>query len=93
MVTLNISILQNESEAILKIKESMQEEAKRFEKDSEGGGGGPGGEDYSVVTGDVRRRTRPACGICENSLKSATIIMIKSYFLITSYHYRVRRWY
>ena len=51
-----------------------------------GGGGGPGGEDYSVVTGDVRRRTRPACGICENSLKSATIIMIKSYFLTTSYH-------
>ena len=47
---------------------------------------GGGGEDYSVVTGDVRRRTRPACGICENSLKSATIIMIKSYFL-TSYHY------
>ena len=43
---------------------------------------GGGGEDYSVVTGDVRRRTRPACGICENSLKSATIIMIKSYFLI-----------
>merc|ERR1719411_1524490 len=32
----------NESEAILKIKESMQEEAKRFEKDSEGGGGGGG---------------------------------------------------
>merc|ERR1719330_208046 len=30
----------NESEAILKIKESMQEEAKRFEKDSEGGSGG-----------------------------------------------------
>ena len=57
-----------------------------------GGGGGPGGEDYSVVTGDVRRRTRPACGICENSLKSATIIMIKSYFLITPYHYRVWRW-
>ena len=26
---------QNESEAILKIKESMQEEAKRFEKDSD----------------------------------------------------------
>ena len=47
---------------------------------------GGGGEDYSVVTGDVRRRTRPACGICENSLKSATIIMIKSYFLTTSYH-------
>jgi len=33
----------NESEAILKIKESMQEEAKRFEKDSDGGGGGGGG--------------------------------------------------
>ena len=48
----------------------------------------PGGEDYSVVTGDVRRRTRPACGICENSLKSATIIMIKSYFL-TSYHHHI----
>ena len=28
--------LQNESAAILKIKESMQEEAKRFEKDSDG---------------------------------------------------------
>jgi hypothetical protein len=27
--------LQNESAAILKIKESMQEEAKRFEKESE----------------------------------------------------------
>ena len=27
---------QNESEAILKIKESMQEEAKRFEKGSDG---------------------------------------------------------
>ena len=53
-----------------------------------GGGGGPGGEDYSVVTGDVRRRTRPACGICENSLKAATIIMIKSYFL-TSYHHHI----
>ena len=33
-------LFQNESEAILKIKESMQEEAKRFEKDSDGGGGG-----------------------------------------------------
>ena len=36
----------------MKIKESMQEEAKRFEKDSEGGsgggggGGGGGGTDY-----------------------------------------------
>jgi len=36
-------LFQNESEAILKIKESMQEEAKRFEKDSDGGGGGGGG--------------------------------------------------
>ena len=35
-------LFQNESEAILKIKESMQEEAKRFEKDSDGGGGGGG---------------------------------------------------
>ena len=39
----HFSFLQNESEAILKIKESMQEEAKRFEKDSEGGGGGGNG--------------------------------------------------
>ena len=30
------TFLQNESEAILKIKESMQEEAKRFEKGSDG---------------------------------------------------------
>merc|ERR1719378_1530292 len=33
----------NESEAILKIKESMQEEAKRFEKESDGNNGGGGG--------------------------------------------------
>ena len=31
-------MLQNESEAILKIKESMQEEAKRFEKGPGDGG-------------------------------------------------------
>jgi len=32
----------NESAAILKIKESMQQEAKRFEtKDGDGGGGAP----------------------------------------------------
>ena len=36
---------QNECEAIQKIKDSMLEEAKRFEKENEGGGGpgGPGG--------------------------------------------------
>ena len=32
----NKFVFQNESEAILKIKESMQEEAKRFEKGSDG---------------------------------------------------------
>ena len=32
----NNFVFQNESEAILKIKESMQEEAKRFEKGSDG---------------------------------------------------------
>ena len=32
----NMFVFQNESEAILKIKESMQEEAKRFEKGSDG---------------------------------------------------------
>ena len=37
-----IFLFQNESEAILKIKESMQEEAKRFEKESDGGGGSGG---------------------------------------------------
>ena len=31
-----IDMFQNESAAILKIKADMQEEAKRFEKDSEG---------------------------------------------------------
>jgi hypothetical protein len=34
-VSLIFVYLQNESAAILKIKESMQEEAKRFEKESE----------------------------------------------------------
>ena len=43
MIIISITFLmfQNDTEAILKIKESMLEDAKRFEKETDPGGGGP----------------------------------------------------